>query len=533
MLRYLLMAVAFLAASATAAADPDPAAPPAGIQPSAMTLKRLITLNRIATGKPVSAKAGTAVETWTYRDGPLAGTETTVWSGSDHRTDTTEGPFHSAQGELGGKMWEQNRNGYTRIISGIHKRDDVNGEARAHALQRGSGVTLLGEVTDPLHAYVVEVDPPQGRVEYDFYDANTYLVVRKETALEGRRVTYTYDDFRSTDNLKRPWHVHRTNGFKDSDEDWTLQSITYGAPVDPARLAIPASAPPLSLTGTKVALPARMSGDRIILRVEMGSHKVDLQLDSGASGILLNRGVADATGARSFGQKTEVTAGEYLAADALVPKMSLGDAVMQNVATETAPYAELTYDNTPVAGLLGYDFLAGCVVHVDYYNGTAEAIAPSAFTPPASAIALPIALDDGVPVVGVSIGSAKATHFIVDTGADRSMIFSAFAQAHPKDVADQGLGQDMTDSFPFMVDIRGVGGKVHVREVQVPNLTIGSIVLPNWLFDVSQDAPSFEGEDYDGLIGQDVLRNFDVYFDYGRSMMYLLPNERYRQRWGS
>jgi hypothetical protein len=90
----------------------------------------------------------------------------------------------------------------------------------------------------------------------------------------------------------------------------------------------------------------------------------------------------------------------------------------------------------------------------------------------------------------------------------------------------------MSSSFPFIGNILGVGGKVEVRPVQVSSLGIGSITLPDWLFEVSHNAPSFEAEDYDGLIGQDVLRNFDVYFDYSRSMMYLVPNDRYRQRWG-
>ena len=37
---------------------------------------------------------------------------------------------------------------------------------------------------------------------------------------------------------------------------------------------------------------------------------------------------------------------------------------------------------------------------------------------------------------------------------------------------------------------------------------------------------------YDGLIGQDFLRNFDVYLDYPHSKVYLVPNDRFRARWG-
>ena len=143
-------------------------------------------------------------------------------------------------------------------------------------------------------------------------------------------------------------------------------------------------------------------------------------------------------------------------------------------------------------------------------------------------------MDDGVPIVEVRIGEATAKNFVVDTGADRSMIFSGFAAAHPHDVSDQGLGEEMTAASPPFVDnISGVGGKVQVRPVQVSALSIGTIRLPDWLFEVSQNAPSFEGDDYDGLIGQDVLRNFDVYLDYAHQVLYSAPNERYRQRWDS
>ncbi|MBV9270442.1 MAG: hypothetical protein JO165_05065 [Candidatus Eremiobacteraeota bacterium] len=52
------------------------------------------------------------------------------------------------------------------------------------------------------------------------------------------------------------------------------------------------------------------------------------------------------------------------------------------------------------------------------------------------------------------------------------------------------------------------------------------------MFTVTHDAAAFESEDFDGLIGQDVLRNFDVYLDYAHLKVYLVPNDRYRQRWG-
>lgn len=516
-----------------ALADQDVTAPPYGVTPAhGMTLARLLRLHRIAVGRLTPGTPHTSIETWTYQESGQTGTQTLITSDDDFREDTSVGPFRSADGELAGKTWEQNENGLTRFESGIHERDKANQYALDHALNHASGVELLGEVSTPVPAYVVEVAPHDGRVEYRFYDTSDYLLVRDESAVEGHRLVRTYDDFRITKGLRQAWHVHESNGLDKDDRDWRMQSLLIGDPVDAAKLAIPASHSTLAFSGDRVTLPATLSGDRILMSVQLGAHKVNLQMDSGASGILLNRDVGDATGVQSFGERTEETAGDYAASDALIPQLDFGVATMKHVAAETAPYTAWSYGGVPVAGLLGYDFIAGAVMHIDYYHGTVEAIAPGSFTPPAGAVMLPIRLDDGVPVIECTIGSAAAKDFIVDTGADRSMIFSTFAQAHPRDVSDQGSEDDST-ALPFMDKIYGVGGKVRVHSVQVSSLSLGAIRLPDWLFQVSQDAPSFEGDDYDGLIGQDVLRNFDVYFDYGRSQMYLVPNERYRQRWGS
>ncbi len=525
---------ALLLVCAAASADEDIAAPPLGIAPvPGVALSHVLAMHRIAVGTVAAGTADTRVETWAYKDGSQNGTQTFVYSGKNYRVDTVLGSQRSANGQLDGKAWEQDENGLTRTVSGIHDRDDVNAFALAHALSPGSGVELLGQVSEPVHAYVVKVAPKGGRIEYVFYDASTYLIVRDERAVWGHRLVRTFDDFRTTNGLREAWHIHESNGLPKDDRDWQMQTLALGTTVDPSRLAIPPSRNPLTLNAPRVALPAKISGDRIVLTMQIGSHKVNLLMDSGSSNILLNRDVADATGVKSFGEKTQTRAGGYLASDALIPKIDFGVASMQNVSAETAPFTEWSYGEVPIAGLMGYDFIAGSVIHVDYIHATVEAIAPSAFTPPVGAIALPIRLDDGVPVIEATVGSALGMNFAVDTGADRSMIFSSFAQAHPADVSDQGLGDEITASLPFIDTIYGVGGKVRVREVQVSSLSFGTIHLPDWLFDVSQDAPSFEGDDYDGLIGQDVLRNFDLYFDYPSSMLYLVPNERYRQRWGS
>ncbi len=509
---------------------------PFGITPTTMTLSALLKLHAAAVGKLPPAMPKTSSETWTYKEGELTGTITSLASGDDYRDDTALGPFHDAAGQYRGQEWEQNANGSTHLVSGVHTRDDANRKALAlrNALQKNSGVQLLGAVTDPTAAYVVKVSPPDGRVEYVFYDKSKYLISRTERTVEQIRVVTTYDDFRATDGVTEAWHVHTSDGRPGNDSDSQLQTVQNGIAIDDAKFAIPPDARnPVTLGGTRVSLPVTILNDRIIVKTQIGGRKVDFQLDSGASGILLDRSVAEALKIPLYGKLTQVTAGTYLASRAIVPLITIGGVTMQNVAVEAAPFHWYASDGTPIAGLMGYDLIASCVIHVDYLNGTVEAIDPGNFSPPAGALALPIRLDDQVPVIAARIGTTSGQKFILDTGADRSLLFSEFVTAHPADTIDQGLGEAIVDSFPFVESSSGVGGDIAIRPLEVNGFGLSSVSFPRWLFFVTQEANAFNQEDYDGLIGQDVLRNFDLYFDYRHSKIYLVPNDRYRTRWGN
>ena len=210
--------------------------------------------------------------------------------------------------------------------------------------------------------------------------------------------------------------------------------------------------------------------------------------------------------------------------------MTLGDISIENAHATSLPFEQWTADGKTIAGLLGFDFIHDVVWHVDYANGTVEAIDPATFVPPAGAHGFPVTFDDRVPALDMTIAGVGATT-VLDTGADRSTLFSPFAQAHAAILLDKGLGTAMQAAYPFVDDLAGVGGQVEYRPLQAGPFVLGPWTFPKWLFYVTQRAPAFEIEDYAGLLGQDVLRNFDLYLDYPHAKVYLLPNERFRQRW--
>lgn len=479
-------------------------------------------------------KPRTRIERWTLADRGFDGTREVLASGDDFREDTSLGPFTTARGRLHGVGWSQNENGLVRRETGAHRRDEVSRAALAAAPNGSRDVRLIGEVATPKQAFVVEVNPPGGRHEYLYFDKDTLLVTRVDAAWSERRVVTTYDDFRTTGGFTEPWHVHSSDGLEFNDTDDRLGSLQYDQPVDESRLAVPADKRKVvDIPAPSVSLSARIVADRVIVPVKIGGRTIDLQLDSGAAGIVIDRSVLDALRVKSYGRATGSTAGTYIETRAIVSDIALGAVHMRDVVVDSFPFVQWVGEPAPIAGLLGFDFIEGAVVHIDYLHGSVEIVSPSSFAPPPDAQSAEIALDDGVPFVAVGVGDAVGRHFILDTGADRSMLFSAFAKQHPRDVADQGLGQAMTASFPFVIETSGVGGDVKARPVQVRMVSLAGYSLARWLFLVTEDARSFEGEDLDGLIGQDFLRNFDVYLDYPHSRIYFQPNERFRARYSS
>ncbi|MEO6836563.1 MAG: aspartyl protease family protein [Candidatus Tumulicola sp.] len=538
-LGFLYLAFAFCVGTATAlAAGKDDAAldvPPSGLAPPTAKLADVLAAHDKAIGAPTAGAKNTVVEEWTFSDSGMAGTERLERADLNYHSRITEGPFVDRYGQYQGTRWHQDANGFTTETSQIDARSFYAVRVLEDAADPKNDVTMLGDSTGAHPAWVLQIKRSGYRhPEWIFYDKVTAQVVRVEFVGSRHRIVETYDDFRTTQGLTEPWRIHSSDGFSTNDDDETLQSLAIGGPVDAADLAVPARGTPLlKLDAPSVTVPVTIAGDRIVIPVRMGGHTVDFIVDSGADGIVIDTDVVEALNIKQYGRTTNETAGTYVESAVVLPKMMIGALTLENVHAISLPFVAWTDAGTPIAGLLGFDFIADVVWHVDYLHGTMEALNPAGFIPPKNARAFAVTFDDRVPTLGASIAGINATALVVDTGADRSTLFSAFAQAHVGRISDQGLGTAMQAAFPFVDDFYGVGGKVDFRPVQAGPFVFGPWTFPKWLFYVTQNAPSFEIEDYDGLIGQDFLRNFDLYLDYPHSKIYLAPNDRFRQRWPS
>ncbi len=503
----------------------SPDAPPPGLVRSTANVGAILAAWRAAVGEP-KARAATEIEVDSVSAYGLTGTDRTVTAGADYRDMFTLGPVTTQSGVYHGQQWRINENGIVIYEIGVHKKDQIDAQTLRAAMRAPTaGVTLAGEVEQPVAAYVLEVNPPDGRLEWLFIDKKTSLLDREDDAYPEKRLTLTYDDYRPVNGEMEPWHTHISDGWPANERDFRVQSDDVNIPVSDDDIKIPEGGAPIATfpaNASRVALPARIDDGSVIVRVTINGRGLDFLLDSGASGILLDSDVAKQLGIATFGESIQQTMGSYASSQAIIPEIDVGPITLRNTYVDCVPFTEQEDSDTKVVGLLGFDFIANAVVSIDYDAGTVTASPPDAFTPPTDGDREPIALDDGVPFVQAQVGDAVGIHFVLDTGATDVVLFSSFAAAHPNDVKDEGLGRSVSSYEPF-VTASGVGGDIEMAPTQVSSYHFGTVNFTDYLLLRTLGGTAFEFEDTDGLVGFDVLRYFTVTLDYKDGIVYLEP----------
>lgn len=503
-----LAALLIAAAPATAAIDDEPS----GLVQSAATLTKVRALYDHAHPHEHGRNA-TILEDWRlFQDGTV-GSYRVNRLGRDVRETTTLGPLTYAKGVLHGIHWEQNRNGIVFVYPGIHEVHDAVSQRALRDSNDDRDVRLAGE-SPSLNAYVVEVNPPNGRHEWYFVEKRTGYVVRREMVLRRRRYVTTYDDYHLVDGLPEPSRV-RTVDSLGNEREQILVNRTLDDTPDIKDVDMPATKHVIDWPDkpTTVRLPVRFVNGLAVVRVIVGRTGYDFLLDTGAAGVVVDPSVVDQQGFERYGNHLGATIGTFPESTTIIPQMNVGPLRMRNLVARVVTVPFHPDDHTKIAGLLGFDFLADIVLHVDLSHNLVEAFAPDGFHPPSDATVLPLLLDDKTPAVRARVGNTPA-RLVLDTGANRSVFQSSFADK--ADFAPDGIAS--TQHF------RGMGGYGNAETTHVPLLEIGGV----WTRDVSVDVANadFGSEDVDGIIGTDLLRSYELWIDVHTSSLALRHAKR-------
>ncbi|MDP9025236.1 MAG: aspartyl protease family protein, partial [Candidatus Eremiobacteraeota bacterium] len=373
---------------------------------------------------------------------------------------------------------------------------------------------ILGLTSGVSPQIVLELKPRDALLQRRYYDSTTYLLRRVETqGYDGHTRVNEYDDYRPFEGLQVARTERYHDGNSDNDTSTQVVSLERTGAVDPSSLAIPASNKPFTFASdATVEIPATFTSSGIVVRLNVNGRGLDFILDSGASGVFIDRRTAQSLGMTLYGRNVETIGGDFSISTARMPDLSMGPVRAHNLAVSVVPYTHADGD-LKIVGLLGSDFFESGVVTVDFRNQRVT-ISPRLASPVTGFSKVPISTDDYVPLVTAAF-NGKDGHFIADLGGTVTVLYSHyFSQFKAPNESD-----DDNPGLTF------VGGATKTRNYRLSTLNLGDYDV----HDVEVAVPSnlkVEGQDYDGLIGRDILRFFTVIFDYSDAALYVKPYDQ-------
>jgi len=176
-----------------------------------------------------------------------------------------------------------------------------------------------------------------------------------------------------------------------------------------------------------------------------------------------------------------------------------------------------------IDGIIGYSLLRRYIVTLNYDERIMSVFSPGDFRYPRGGYLLKPAIS-GLPMQYAELedNHKLVGRFFLDTGAGLNLLLSnEFAE-------DSSIFSSGKRKFPTVAE--GLGGKKEMEMTVLKKFKLGNYKFTNvpvFLFDDEFNVTSYPH--LGGLIGNDILRRFNVIINYPRSEFHLLPNTHYRE----
>jgi hypothetical protein len=260
-----------------------------------------------------------------------------------------------------------------------------------------------------------------------------------------------------------------------------------------------------------LSVPFDFDNNQVYLRVGINNHEPGwFVLDSGASGCVIDAAVAKRLGLATHGEKRGTGAGkgsyEVTFTDTVTYDLgALHFTVPQSYVIDLS--GQPTIVGRDIAGILGYDFFARYVIAVDYDAAVLSLSDPASYTYSGAGAVVPFTLVKKTPHVTVHItiegGPGVDREVLIDSGSADALDDDSLATAPRRleTIGGVGLGQEFRTTIG-----------------RADTVTIGPFVLER-PFGATGGVP---------LVGTEILRRFQVVFDYERTRLILEPNRHFR-----
>lgn len=283
-------------------------------------------------------------------------------------------------------------------------------------------------------------------------------------------------------------------------------------------LALLLSQAPAPLAG----VPFMHTPGRIWFTGTLNGNPVQAALDSGAGGILAAEPAAKKAGGtkgKSFASETLGGSTDVWEASGLM--FGIPGSGVQLPVRGIVSLARLSGKNPPEV-VAGFELLSALVVEIDYVHSRLRFYMPYAYQPPKGAVGVPITFVQGQPFAAVKVrlpgGKAEDAKALIDTGNPPELDVSLkFARAEG---ADRHY-----ENIPITDQAGGVGGRTKGKVVKGASVEIGGakLTVPA-IIEMTDKGGGGSKAAQDVIVGDGILRHFDVTFDYAHEKIWLKPN---------
>lgn len=185
------------------------------------------------------------------------------------------------------------------------------------------------------------------------------------------------------------------------------------------------------------------------------------------------------------------------------------------------------YVGMPIHGLLGYEFFSSFITKINYDTQTITLFPPRRAYFPRKGYRIPITIEERKPYLEAQISfdgkSTQKVKLVIDSGA-----------GHP-------VSLESNNGIPFAVpDVNiagnlgvGLAGPISGYFGRIPSMKLGKYELKQLIaaFPNYDDVGAkIRVSGRNGNLGNQVLKRFEIVFDYGRSALYLKPSSAYKER---
>lgn len=176
-----------------------------------------------------------------------------------------------------------------------------------------------------------------------------------------------------------------------------------------------------------------------------------------------------------------------------------------------------------IDGIIGYNFFSRYVVRLDFDSHYVEVFTPGKMQYPNGGHTLHPAFTS-LPIQYAQIRDARkmAHHFYFDTGAGLCFLMS------DRFAADSSIL--FKRRKPLLTQAEGMAGKVQMRLTVIKELKLGPYRfrnVPTYLYKDDYNVMSYPFSG--GLLGNELLRRFNMTINYGEREIHLQPNSHFRE----